>query len=120
MANEPTDMARIILTRDSDDDIKMRGLEVFVDDEFIKDISFGSFASTDVAPGEHIVKVTNRLYTKRLAISAKSGDQIKVQVGNYFDKAGVLMMSIFGIGHYKVFLNQVGAVEPDKELATVS
>ncbi|MDR3691740.1 MAG: hypothetical protein P4L46_20340 [Fimbriimonas sp.] len=96
--------SRLVIRRDADNDIKMRGLEVFLDDEFVKDLSFGSEQSLDVSPGNHTLKVTNHLYTRRLEVEAKPGETLDIQVGNYFDGLGGIMMAVFGFGHYKVFM----------------
>ncbi len=104
MSSEITEKAHVIITRDSERDIKMRGLEVFVDDTFLADLAFGDSCSHDVTPGEITVKVTNRLYTKRLTITLAAGETYHVQAGNYFGSVGGIMMAVFGFGPYKVFV----------------
>ncbi len=105
-----TNCIPVTITRDSSEDIKMRGLEVFVDDTFADDLYFGNTYSTCLEPGEHVIKVTNRLYTRRLSINLKDGQEANLQVGNYFGALGGFMMSVIGFGHYKVFVKQIEPV----------
>jgi len=114
MTHELAEEAQIVINRDADNDIKMRGLEVFIDDEFTKDLSFGNGLSQNVCAGEHTIKVTNHLYTRRLRLTLNPGETSNVQIGNYFDGLGGLMMSVIGFGHYKVFVKEVSRITSDQ------
>lgn len=99
--------AQIVISRNADNDIKMRSLELFVDDVFADSLPFDSTYSSEINPGDHTIKVTNRLYTRRLKVSAKPGETLNLQIGNYFDGLGGIMMSVIGFGHYKCFVKQI-------------
>jgi len=103
-----SDTASLVIARDSDDDIKMRSLEVYVDDQFTVDLHYPKDFHIDLSPGEHAVRVTNRLYTRKLAVSVKAGETVHLQAGNHFSGLGGLMTSVLGMGPYKVFLKEVG------------
>ena len=105
--SETQDSANIHISRDAERDIKMRGLEVLLDDEFVENLKFGMEVTRTVVPGDHVVKITNKLYSAKLAISTKPGETIHIQVGNYFGKIGMMMVTIFGFGYYKVFINNL-------------
>src|SRR5580693_4610360 len=100
--------AAIVIKRDSDDDIKMRSLDVFVDGEFTVDLHFPSEYQAEVDPGDHSVKVTNHLYSRTLEFTLKAGETVTVEAGNYVTGPGTIMMSVLGMGPYKVFLRDLG------------
>lgn len=84
----------------------MRGLEVFVDDVFRGDLSYGNELTHDVAPGEHTVKVTNSLYTRKLTFTLAPGETVRLEAGNVLRGCGGVMMLAIGMGPYKVFLRE--------------
>lgn len=85
----------------------MRGLEIYVDDQFVFDLQYSKTFTLHVEPGEHTVKVTNRLYTKKMDLVLSAGETIRLDVGNVVRGLGVLMMSSLGVGPYKVFMRRV-------------
>jgi hypothetical protein len=99
--------ATIRISRDGDRDIKMRGLDVFLDDQFVQEMEFGTEFTQSVSPGEHVVRITNRLYSAKLNVTTKVGETAHIQVGNYFGLSGLILITIFGVGHYKVFIREV-------------
>jgi hypothetical protein len=96
--------AEIVITRDAENDIKMRGLEIFVDGEYAYDLMYNSSFDLKLTPGAHKIKVSNHLYTKTLALDLKAGDKINLLAGNNFGILGGIMVSVLGMGPYKVFL----------------
>lgn len=99
--------ATIIIRRDSEKDIKMRGLEIFLDGEFVVDLPFSKSHSVEVEVGEHTIKASNRLYNRTLDLDLSPGQTAILQVGNVMGGAGGLMMAAVGIGPYKVFLDRI-------------
>ena len=103
------DNAEIVLARNSEKDIKMRGLEVFIDGEFAYDLMFNKSFAVELAPGRHTVKVSNHLFKKSMELDLKPGETINLQAGNNFGLIGGLMVSVLGMGPYKVFLKEDSA-----------
>ena len=98
--------AEIVIHRDSDRDIKMRGLEIYIDNEFRHDLAFSKTYSEKVLPGIHQVKISNHLYRKVLDLDLLPGETVHLTAGNSFTLIGGLMLSSIGIGPYKVFLQR--------------
>ncbi len=101
------DVAEIVIRRDSERDIKFRGLEVFLDGTFIVDLFFNTTYRINVLPGEHTVKVSNHLYKKSVKVNVQNGETVNLLAGNNFTLLGGLMVSALGIGPYRVFLSEV-------------
>jgi len=102
--------AELLIVRDAENDIKMRGLEIFVDGEYVYDIEFNRSFKTRLPIGSHTIKVSNHLYKKSIVIDLKPGDNIQLQVGNAFGLIGGLMVSVLGMGPYRVFINEPQSV----------
>jgi hypothetical protein len=100
----------LIISRTSDRDIKIRALDVFVDDDFLVDLAYGKSAEVELEPGPHTVKVTNRLYTRRLDVDLAVGERVTVSVANIAGPLGALMTMAMGMGVYKVFVEEVSRV----------
>jgi hypothetical protein len=102
--------AEVVIARNSDKDIKFRGLEVFVDGQFARDLSFNDSFSVDLPEGAHTILVSNHLYKKSVQLDLKQGDRVELVAGNNFTLIGGLMVSVFGIGPYRVFLQRESQV----------
>jgi len=101
-----SESAEVTIVRDAENDIKMRGLEVYVDGTYADDLKFNSSYSFSLPAGDHTVMVSNHLYKKSLQISLKPGEKLALLAGNSFTLIGGLMVSVLGMGPYKVFLRQ--------------
>ena len=66
--------ATIQIRRDSPKDIKIRGLEILLDDKRVANLKYGQSVSLKVCPGSHVLKVTNSLYSKSEAFSLEAGE----------------------------------------------
>lgn len=97
--------ATLVLERNDDADIKMRGLEVFIDDEFVVNLNYGKRFETSVPEGDHEVRVTNSLYTERLTVHAHAGEEIVLQTGNLMPKGAGFLFAL-GMGPYRCFLRR--------------
>jgi len=108
MESGSSERAAIVVKRDAEKDIKMRSLDVYVDDQFSVDLTYPGEYRAEVDPGDHSVKVSNRLYSRSLRVPLKAGETVTVEAGNYVTGVGTVMMSVLGMGPYKVFLREVG------------
>lgn len=99
--------ARVHIARNAQRDIKMRGLEIFLDGKFVKDLPFGAEVELSVDPGDHHLKISNNLYSKESRFTVGDGETVRFAVGNYFTKLGAAATVILGIGPYKVFLDRL-------------
>lgn len=99
--------AKITIARKAERDIKMRGLEIFLDGNFVKDLQFGGEIELPVEPGEHQLKISNNLYSKENKFTVGTGETVRFAVGNYFTRFGAAATFVLGIGPYKVFLDRL-------------
>jgi hypothetical protein len=97
--------AKLIIARTAAKGMKVRSLDVFVDDRFVADLAFGKSLSVDLEPGEHSVKVSNRLYTRELQVRLAPGDRKRVQVGNILGRLGMVLIGV-GLPFYHVFVEE--------------
>jgi len=107
MVNNGFEQAHIIIDRNAENDIKMRGLDAFIDDVFVDNLPYNSSFTDDLNPGEHTIRVTNHLYSRSLHVNIQAGQTLHLQVGNYFDLVGGIIMPSIGFGPYKVFVKEI-------------
>ena len=105
MASPSVQVAQGTLTvvRNSPDDIKMRDLYVSVDELPEWNLQFADTRSIQLSPGEHRVKITNRLFSKSETFTLAAGQTTSFRVANI--PSGPLfapLMVIGGMGGYKV------------------
>lgn len=98
--------ATLAFVRRSERDIKIRGLEIIVDNRFVKDLAFDADFEMEVAPGEHWVMVTNSLYSKNIQVILAAGERAQFDVGNYVTGLGGMMFVTIGMGPYRVFIDR--------------
>jgi len=105
----PTEPAKSTLrvARTSERDIKMRGLEVLLDGKHLADLQFGKERVFEIEPGEHVLKITNTVYSKEDAFTVPAGREASYEVANVVTGIGAAMMSVFGIGPYRVDLRKL-------------
>lgn len=97
----------IVIKRDSPHDIKMRDLLLFLDGDEVANIPYGHTYETDVAPGEHTVMVSNRLYSETMTVTLEEGQEAHFGASNDMSGVGLIMLEIFGVGPYRAHLERV-------------
>jgi len=105
-SDQSQNSAKMVVERVSDRDIKMRGLKVLLDGNYLTDLSFGNRVEVQVESGPHIVRVTNNLYSSQLEFDAVAGGVSKFGAGNVMRGLGALMFVVMGIGPYRTFLER--------------
>jgi hypothetical protein len=100
--------SQIVIERKSSKDIKMRDLYVRVDDLPEETILYGDTLELSLPPGEHQIKVTNRVGSRSLDFTLKEGET-KRFVGACVSSRSLLsiLMMIVGTVGYKVALWEV-------------
>ena len=96
--------ATLIVSRDSDLDIQYRENVVFLDDEEIGNLRFGERVERQVSPGEHVVRVSNRVRKQEIRFSAVAGETIRFQCAN------------IGTGCYRFFAEMLQSGVPHVRL----
>lgn len=104
----------LTLERNDARDIPMRALKVFVDGKYWLDIRFGTRESKSLPKGDHVIKVTNTLYSKQSEFHLEGGDEAHYIVGNRMPSVWASMLVLLGIVPYRVFVERVNVpFEPE-------
>ena len=99
--------ATIVVSRTSERDIKMRDLYVSVDGGPERTILFGDFTAFEVEPGEHTVKVDNRLYAKELSVTLGESEEVRFLGSNVWAGGIFAWALVILTGAYKVTLERI-------------
>jgi len=97
----------VVVDRTSQRDIGMRDLYVRIDalDEIT--LLYGQGVQVRLLPGTHQIKVTNRLYTRRVEFELAEGEHVRFEVANI--PGSILfapLLIIGGTGVYKVAIER--------------
>jgi len=95
----------LVVDRTMSTDIGIRDLYLRVDDWLEETLAFGESFEAPLEPGEHRIKVTNRLYSLTETFEIAAGETVRFEAGNVPGK-GLLtvLMAITGSGAYRVAL----------------
>jgi hypothetical protein len=109
MSVDTEEYAKLVVMRESDRDIRMRDLVLYIDGAKSANIQFGERFEAELEPGKHVVKVSNRLYSKSVEFFAAAGQSVIFEAGNVADGVFMMFMVVTGMGPYHVFLERVAA-----------
>jgi hypothetical protein len=99
--------ASVTVTRRSEEDFKQRQLVISLDRERLGDLLFGASISRDVAPGPHMLRVSNTLVWKTVAFDVKPGEQVRFEAINRPGRLTYPMLVILGAGPLYVTVKRV-------------
>jgi len=99
--------ATLVVRRDSDEDIKIRNLEVYVDGKWAADVAYGNSFETPLAAGDHEIMVTNKLKKQKADFVVKDGDQVVFQGTNVLSKGASAILGGLGMIVYHVTLKRI-------------
>lgn len=97
----------ISVHRTSDHDIKIRDLYVSVDGSPEENLAYGKSLERQLDQGEHVLTVTNRLYTKEARFDLQDGQTIEFEAANRASGCGAILFMVVGMGPYRVELRRV-------------
>jgi len=89
--------ARLLVTRNSERDVKNRQIFVSLDGNSIGDILFGETLDKPMAPGQHKVRVHNTLFWKTIYVEAAPGETVHFNTVNYAGKGFLHFVLIIGV-----------------------
>ena len=98
--------AKVTLIRTSERDIKMRDLYVTLDEEPERTVLYGRATTFEVAPGEHRLKITNRLYSKTETFTLAEGEEVRFRGANVWMGGPFAWMLVALTSAYKVTLER--------------
>ncbi len=99
--------ATLQISRGSDSDLKIRGIEVLLDGEFLREFKFGDEYDVEIKPGRHTLKATNRLKSATVDFEIADGERVE------FETIGIalggiwVLISMLGTVAYRVKLERV-------------
>jgi hypothetical protein len=99
--------ATLVVRRDSDEDIKIRNLEVHLDGKWCADVSYGETFETPIEPGEHEVMVTNKLKKQRAEFVAREGETVVFLGTNVLAKGASALLGGLGMIVYNATLKRL-------------
>ncbi len=99
---------KLVVSRTSPNDIGMRDLYVLVDDLEEQTLLNGQSLTLHLSPGQHTVKVTNRLFTTQAEFDLRERESVRFvasnrAVGGFFS----FLFVLGGTGAYRVTLDPV-------------
>jgi hypothetical protein len=98
---------RVVIARKSPRDIKMRDLYLALDDEEERTMLYGDMLELAVDPGEHRIKATNRMFSRKLEFEVGSGETVRLNVANVPSwNPFFFVMLIVGTMPYKVSIER--------------
>lgn len=92
--------AILTVRRDSPADIQYRENVVYLDGKEIGSLRFGESVRVEIAPGDHTLKVSNRVRSKSVPFTVEQGEPAAFRVGN------------IGSGCYRFFAEMLQAGVP--------
>ena len=89
--------ARLLVTRDSDRDVRNRQIFVSLDGTNLGDLLYGGRILREIAPGSHRVRIHNTLFWKTLEFEAAPGETVHFQTVNYAGRGFINFVLILGV-----------------------
>lgn len=89
--------ARLLVTRQSERDVKNRQIFISLDGQHAGDILFGESVDKPIAPGRHYMRVHNTLFWKTIDFEAAPGETVHFETVNYAGKGFLHFVMILGV-----------------------
>src|SRR6478672_8552736 len=90
--------ARITVTRQAAEDVRIRQLVVSIDGETVATLLYGDSVTRDVPPGQHRVRVHNTLVWKTIDLDLTAGEHAAFTAVNVAGFGTVSMLGLLGAG----------------------
>jgi hypothetical protein len=102
--------ARLLITRQSDRDVKTRQIFVSLDGVAIGDLLFNERIDREIPPGPHRMRVHNTLFWKTIDFEAASGEFVHFDTANYAGRGFLHLVLIIGVAPLFLAVERVGAL----------
>jgi hypothetical protein len=90
--------ASVTITRTSDEDYKVRQLEVSIDGEHAGTLMWGDSVTRELGPGTHRIRVHNTLVWKTVEFTLAPGQQLFFEAINRSGPGTLVMTLLLGLG----------------------
>jgi hypothetical protein len=97
---------RLVVARTSGRDLKMRGVELLVDDDFVGSLQYGETFEASIAPGRHTLVATNRMYSPSMEFDIAPGETVRFSVTSVALGGLWLFVAMMGTVAYRVVLER--------------
>jgi hypothetical protein len=92
------DPARLTVTRQSPEDVKIRQLVVSVDGERAGTLLYGDSLTRELAPGVHRLRIHNTLVWKTIRVELRAGEHARFTAVNRAGFGTYSMIGLLGAG----------------------
>lgn len=92
------DESKLIVTRDSPDDVKQRQVVLKLDGQWIGDLLYGKTITRSIGPGSHTIRFDNTWNKKDLQFQAAPGQEVKFRVVNRAGRFTWFLVAALGAG----------------------
>ena len=105
-----SEAARLVITRDHPHDIQDRPVYLCIDGvKWDGVLKYGTTFTRELAPGPHIVKAHNTLFSHKVELDAKAGETIRFRCENGLTGGGMIMVLMMGVAYLRVRLKRIDA-----------
>ena len=87
---------KLVVQRTSPQDIQIRDLYVQIDNQPEFNFNYNQTKHFDLEPGEHTIRATNRLFTKKDTFQIKENETVVYEASN--EASGCISTFIWGLG----------------------
>ena len=98
---------KLVVKRISEHDIQIRDLYVRIDNQPEITLKFNQTKEINIEAGEHTIRATNRLFSKRDTFKINEGETITYEASN--EASGCVAALLWGLGapFYKLILKRI-------------
>ncbi|HWA83311.1 MAG TPA: hypothetical protein VG820_07765 [Fimbriimonadaceae bacterium] len=94
--------ATLVVSRNSDRDLKIRGIDILLDGRFVGALNYGDSLEAQVEPGRHSLTATNRLKSKSVEFEAQPGETVRFLTTGIAMGGIWVVMAMLGTVAYRV------------------
>lgn len=99
--------ASVTITRTSEEDFKVRQLEISIDGEHAGTLLWGDSLTRELGPGVHRIRVHNTLVWKTVEFTLAPGQQVFFEAINRSGPGTLVMMLLLGLGPLYVTIRRM-------------
>lgn len=101
------EQGQVRITRSSDSDLKIRTIEVLIDDQHVGNLLYGETLEVPIPAGPHRLKATNRLKSASVDFSVGAGETAEFRATGVMMGGFWMLVSLLGTVAYRIRLEKV-------------
>lgn len=99
-----------MITRDHPQDVQDRPVYLWIDGEKWEGVlKYGKVFTSEIAPGPHLIKVHNTLFSHTVEFDAAPGETVRFRAENGLTPGGIVMVLMLGVAYLRVRLVRLPA-----------